>query len=74
MEYTEVRLRTDELPEIQYLPESQLVELKEEDLHKLMEVRDNGEFAEHAIWLDSMYDWVIGRDSHGLLVLIPMRK
>ena len=40
----------------------------------IVRVRTDDEFKDKAIFLDDKYDWVLGRDSGGLLVLIPLRK
>jgi len=37
-------------------------------------IRSDGEFAGKAIYLSSNYDWILGRDDLGLIILIPLIK
>jgi len=40
----------------------------------LCAVREVGEFAHGAIWLNSGYDWKIGMDSEGVLCAVPLER
>jgi hypothetical protein len=40
----------------------------------MIQKRTNGEFKDRAFFLSANYDWVLGRDSIGELVLIPIAK
>lgn len=57
-----------------------VIEIKREALvsvsnvARFAEIRTYGEFAEKAIFLNSSYIWVIGYDSHGVLIAIPTRS
>lgn len=43
--------------------------------HKIMaELRTVGPLASNAIWLSQRYDWHIGKDREGAIVLIPIEK
>ncbi len=37
-------------------------------------VREEGEFANGAIWLNDMYDWRLGPDSRGCICVVPLEK
>lgn len=41
---------------------------------EMLEPRVIFEFKTHAIFLPSIYDWVIGTDSHGARCLVPLKK
>lgn len=40
----------------------------------ICEIRMTYEFAHHAIYLNSSYEWVIGKDSDGITCLVPLEK
>jgi len=40
----------------------------------ILEHRMLNEFRNHAIYLPSSYDWVMGKDSTGSLCLVPLKK
>lgn len=40
----------------------------------VVQTRSGGAFAYKAIWLNPTYDWIIGRDSGGHPILIPIKK
>ena len=37
-------------------------------------VRTEGEFKERGFYLSGSFDWIIGTDSHDVLVLLPLKK
>ena len=37
-------------------------------------ISKNGEFANKALYLDSYYDYILGKDSIGLTILVPFKK
>jgi hypothetical protein len=39
-----------------------------------LETRARGEFADHAIFLPPVYDWVLGKDREGTLCLVPLKR
>jgi hypothetical protein len=39
-----------------------------------IERRSNGTFFNKALYLPSMYNWVVGADENGVLCLVPLRK
>lgn len=40
----------------------------------VIEPRVSGPLAGKAVYLDRYYDWILGRDSDGSIVLVPLRK
>lgn len=40
----------------------------------VLESRDSGEFEGKGFYLGSGFDWIMGTDSEGLLVLVPLKK
>ena len=37
-------------------------------------IRRHHEFKGKALWLDSSYDYVLGKDEQGLAILVPLKK
>jgi hypothetical protein len=44
------------------------------ELSDFIAVRNQGEFADRAIYLSSIYEWVFGYDNEGSLIAIPTRR
>ena len=40
----------------------------------LAEVRKGGNLAGKAIYLNTAYDWVLGTDAYGILVVVPQKR
>jgi hypothetical protein len=40
----------------------------------LLAVRVNGEYKNRGFFLNEKYNWEIGKDNYGVLVLVPTRK
>lgn len=40
----------------------------------VLEDRRHGDFANSAFWLNSNFDWEIGTDSDGAIILIPLKR
>ncbi|MDP2365102.1 MAG: hypothetical protein Q8M94_15205 [Ignavibacteria bacterium] len=41
---------------------------------RLLETRTDGSFKYRAFWLSSGYDWIIGKDEQGHVILVPLSK
>jgi len=41
---------------------------------RILEERAGGELAGKAFWLNPNYEWVLGEDEEGNIVLVPLRK
>ena len=39
-----------------------------------MGIRSDYEFARKALWLDQDYDYILGNDSNGNTILVPLKK
>lgn len=39
-----------------------------------LESRDSGEFKGKGFYLYSSFDWILGKDTEGILVLVPLKK
>jgi hypothetical protein len=39
-----------------------------------VEARSRGEFGHRAYWLHQDYDWVLGKDALGEMILVPLKK
>lgn len=40
----------------------------------VIEIRTSGTFKGKALYLESGYDWILGKDDEGLIVLVPIKK
>jgi len=81
MEYKRVKIadieRDDayEIPEEKLVDISGLIEIRNIGRDQLMQMRMGGELMRKSIYLDEIYfDWVLGRDDSGLLVLVPIKR
>lgn len=71
LEYPLVRLSSEaiEINDARLFPVNDITLIKNR-----IEVKNFGPFKGHAFHLTSEYDWMLGRDSLGLIVLIPLVK
>lgn len=71
--YPELKIReTDQISE---LPLDKMVDVPFiQGWNNTLEARKEGEFKGKAIHLSNRFAWVIGRDSTGALVLVPLKK
>lgn len=56
------------------IKKSELVSVTSETITSYLTNRTGGDFAGHAFYLDSCYDWVLGLDSDGCTILVPTKK
>ena len=72
-EYKRLVLIEEETKKI-VIDKERLMYLEDEDMRDFIELREDGEFENKGFYLDDCYEWVLGRDSTGALVLIPMER
>lgn len=77
MEYITLRIK-DENPVEEVLPADRLLRVCEKDMgiegRESINVRFFGDFADKAFFLNPAYDWKIGKDISGSLILVPLKK
>lgn len=75
MKYTKVRIVSEPETEKEVkIGLKALVEIDNSQVKDMIKVRQGGEFKGKAYFLSSGFDWQLGEDSVGLIVLIPTKK
>lgn len=76
-----IRIQPDST-EIEYISKERLVEIQADSFNESFRfdgelgavIRSWGELENHAIFLPTSFDYVLGKDKHGQTVLVPLKK
>jgi hypothetical protein len=80
MEYKKLKIKQLENVGCIEIDEKRLLTLSEDigviklPRNSVMECRAIGSLQYHAIFLPSIFDWALGRDEHGGLCIVPLKK
>lgn len=83
IKYNKLEIIEEKEENIILIDKTRLVEIPEEFKRQYLtdkegcgfiERRSNGTFFNKALYLPSMYNWVVGADENGVLCLVPLRK
>lgn len=83
IKYNNLEIKEDDEETIMAIDKTRLVEipieferqyLSDKKDYKYIERRRDGMFHNKALYLPSMYDWVLGKDADRVLCLVPLRK
>jgi len=75
MKYKKLQIKEadDVIPRGRLLDAAVVGDMFDEQIQQI-QVRDDAEFAGVGFYLSGDFNWVIGEDSQGVLVLIPLEK
>ena len=82
IKYSKLEIKKENEENIVAIDKTRLVEISEEFVrgviikedYTYIERRCGGAFFNKALYLSSMYDWVIGKDEHDVLCLVPLKR
>lgn len=83
IKYSKLEIEKEKKENIMAIDKTRLVEIRgafqreqltENEPYRYIERRDGGQFLNKALYLPSMYDWVLGKDEEGVLCLVPLEK
>ena len=56
------------------IPRARLIQIRDNHVMSAVEIRKSHEFGGVSFYLSEEYDWVLGKDSNSITVLVPLKK